>query len=493
MFAGLRADSAPDGGPVSELASLAGQSSGVLSVEVCDVSPDPSPRLNPYAVARTLPLVQSASCAPGAGNTGAQTQVDGADVVHEVELPSVPVSCVPDWLEGRFPIGLSVDAVLDLFSRSDGELLDWSTEEHKRSGGVLMRRGHVSVLDVVGKGAYLTISGQGMRELEGDRVVKDWQALALNLWALNFDATRFDLAFDDKEGILPFEEIEARANEAGKDWGSRSFTTRFRMAGGQWSGGLDRPYGYTVNFGVRGSETYVRFYDKAAQMKAAGLEVGDCEQWTRAECEWRRERANAALLAFGGYRMPTVAEVAEGNTSIVKLDVSPTSYFAGVLRACIDFKDVEAVTRLGASATRLENRPSAPWWDRFLAGVEKARLEVKPVLRSVERTVEWLTSQVAPALGVLLKASGYGVESLLGLAGMGLGKLRKAHLEMLERHENNFARGLAAVNPLAQFDGDDQVNPVFGAVREYWAAQENRPSWPVGPVFHDAEGVLCYG
>ncbi len=344
------------------------------------------------------------------------------------------VTGLPDWLEGRFPEELSLDAVLEMFGqRSDGEMLPWLEEEHSRTGNAVFVRGHVSVHDVPRKGLYLTITGQGCRELEGDQVVTDWVALAASLWALGFEANRFDFAYDDHAGILPFEEIKKRTEEAAKSqMTEKSFVTRVKRVGGEWSGGIDRPYGYTLGFGVRGSETYVRMYDRAALLRGKGEEVeGEC---TRVELEWRRERSQSALLAFAGYRMPTVREFMEGVTDAVPLGMSGSCVLAGVLRGHIEFKDNEA------THSRLKNMPIAPWWERFLGACEKAKLVVKPILRSVEKSVQWVAKQVAPALGLILKAEGFGLRSVCELAKYGATRFRKSHHEMLETHNSNFAR-----------------------------------------------------
>jgi hypothetical protein len=316
--------------------------------------------------------------------------------------------------------------------------------------------------------------------LEGDGVVLNWQELAGELWARQFDCSRFDVAYDDRAGVLPFSTLRRRVEAAAKSWSRRSFTTRAQVVGGQWSGGADRPFGYTLNLGVRGSETYVRFYDKAAQMKAVHDEDVD-GSWTRCELEFRRDRANAALLAFAGMRMPTVAEALAGEGGPILLEVSGPAAIAGVLRAHLDFK------RVGTN-TRLENCKSAPWWAAFLAGCDKARLVVRPVVRSVERSLKWIGKQVAVSLGLVLAADGFGVRTLHALAQYGQTRFAKKHREMLSTHNNNFARSYPAAGaaygtergetrrPVARFggDGSDSAEPWDPSIIPALGAVENR-------------------
>jgi hypothetical protein len=369
------------------------------------------------------------------------------------------VTCCVDWLEGKFPADPdSFDSLLSLFGRGrDGVELPWVVEEHKRSGHPLYSRGHVRLYYVPGgvsSGAesegfanergrvYLTVTGQGCRELEGDGVILNWEELAGELHARDFDCSRFDVAFDDRAGVLPFATLRRVVEGAAKCWDSRTFTSRAQVVGGQWSGGADRPFGYTLGIGVRGSETFVRFYDKAAQLKAVKNE--DVEgTWTRCELEFRRERANAALCAFGGFRMPTVSESVCGGGPVL-LEVSGAAAIAGVLRAHLDFK------RAGTSA-RLERCKTASWWSAFLANCDKARLVVRPVVRSVDRSVRWLGKQVAVSLGLVLAAEGFGVRTLHALAKYGQERFSRVHHEMLAAHNFNVARCGAGVLEAAAY------------------------------------------
>jgi hypothetical protein len=203
--------------------------------------------------------------------------------------------------------------------------------------------------------------------------------------------------------------------------------------------------------------------------------------WTRCELEFRRDRANAALLAFAGMRMPTVAEALAGESGPVLLEVSGPAAIAGVLRGHLDFK------RVGTN-TRLENCKSAPWWAAFLAGCDKARLVVRPVVRSVERSLKWIGKQVAVSLGLVLAAEGFGVRTLHALAQYGQTRFAKKHREMLSTHNNNFARSYPAAGaaygtergetrrPVARFggDGSDSAEPWDLSIIPALCAVENR-------------------
>ena len=164
----------------------------------------------------------------------------------------------------------------------------------------------------------------------------------------------------------------------------------------QWSGGyVQGREQQIVTFGRRGSDAYLRFYNKASQMDQEG-------HWVRVELELRDERATASVVSF----------LAEG-----------ASYLKGVLRGYIDFKKP-------TSATRLERAESADWWVAFLDHVEKARLVVNPVLRTLETAWNWLQRQAAPSLAFVWEA--LGVEAFMSLVTSGRDRLQPWQKRLLE-------------------------------------------------------------
>jgi hypothetical protein len=392
-----------------------------------------------------------------------------------------------DWIEGRFALrgddleaegGLSLDGVLSLFSATaaGGEPLPWVVEEHKRSGVPVYRRGHVTVVDSGQQGCYATITGQGCRELEADGVVLDWVQFTRSLVAADFDCRRFDHAWDAYGGLLPFEEIKTRIEDAAKSMmAERSFVSQARSVGGEWSGGYDKPYGYTLYVGRRTSETMLRIYDRASLLRGQGVEIGENEQITRAELEWKRERAQSALLAFAGYRVPTVAEFIAGQSDWVSLGVSGAAAVVGVLCSHLDFKIV-------GSATRIERCDSEPWWERFTDLAEKSRLYVRKLIRTVERNLSWLWRQCAPGMAVAVAA--YGREVLDALVVDGQMRVDKAdrkgqkvYRKMLDQHaRNENAWATAKGDGSGDVDDYGEIVPPLGSVVSRTSEPDRDPS-----------------
>ena len=188
--------------------------------------------------------------------------------------------------------------------------------------------------------------------------------------------TRVDVAWDDKEGALDLDVMEAAVNEG-------SFTSRWR-GGHTWKGWGDKAGSQTLYFGSGKSDTMLRCYDKRAERLSKGHEVSE-DHWLRVELQLRRKRADAAAEVFQGAK------------------VDPRAVFrhlAGILRGYLEFK-VPSVS--DSNKRRWE---PAPWWVSFLGDVEKARLEVDAAVRTIGHVKAWVSNQVAPSLALLEKWMG---------------------------------------------------------------------------------------
>lgn len=191
--------------------------------------------------------------------------------------------------------------------------------------------------------------------------------------------TRFDAAWDDLDGALDLDVVEA-ALDAGE------FTSRwkrgYRVKGFQGFAGPGR----TFYLGSGKSDAMLLIYDKAAERAAAGVEFqGD--HWVRVELRLRRERANTAAAVF---------------KSVTQNAAAAMAHLAGVLRGYIEFKTPDA------SDSNKRRWAVAPWWSAFLGHVEKARLTVgQAELRTLDDVKAWVARQVGPSLALLQEAMGF--------------------------------------------------------------------------------------
>jgi hypothetical protein len=239
-------------------------------------------------------------------------------------------------------------------------------------------------------GTHVRLMGQACRFLEGREEFEGWHQFLhrllrykLPVMAAN-DAQsdrcadlyypakvgRLDVAIDDDGRLLNLGTIQAAASE-----GTIVSTYRkgreirdFDLKNGENSG-------QTLYFGKRTGDSMIRFYDRAAKM---GLKDETC---IRCELELHDEQARA------------FCEALLGGAQIGQLT-------AGVIRRKLDFKAGPRPEQTGGSQYRAW--VSASWWDEFLCGVEKMRLGVAPIVRTLQKGKEWLLRQAAPLIATVL-------------------------------------------------------------------------------------------
>jgi DNA relaxase NicK len=131
----------------------------------------------------------------------------------------------------------------------------------------------------------------------------------------------------------------------------------------------------------------LRCYDKRRERlnKGHGDEVEGVDHWLRVELQLRRKRADAAARDFQG----------------VKVDPRGVfGHLAGVLRGYLEFK-----VPSDSDSNKRRWKPAA-WWVAFLGYVEKSRLRVEKVVRTIQHVQDWVSFQVAPSLALLEEALG---------------------------------------------------------------------------------------
>lgn len=254
--------------------------------------------------------------------------------------------------------GLCSDELLELLGLDDLPLL-----VEPRRGGMLGWRCSASI----GGGGVLAWGGQG------DTATLDLPAgalgylaaLGLDVWGwllflddLGVRPTRVDVAFDDFEGLLTPGRIRAAYDAGG-------LVTRARDIDGHasWSG-----RGWTCYVGARSSEVMVRFYDKSAEQK-----LPESVHWMRSEIELKGKKAARFFQAWRG-------------------SCWAASFALGCLRDSVDFRIVDA------SDSNKSRWALCDWWASFVGSVERCRVLVGAVTRTIENVAGWLHGSVAGAL-----------------------------------------------------------------------------------------------
>jgi phage replication initiation protein len=217
---------------------------------------------------------------------------------------------------------------------------------------------------------HLVITGQGCRELEGAGLVTDWIEFFRRICRSGAHATRLDLAWDDREGVLDMPTI-ARYLESGH------VTCRWRTMDIRRPGpvGEVAPI-QTVYLGSSESETKVRIYDKALEQ---GLPYGS--HWIRVELETRHKTAQTFVEVLSGQFGDGLGQA------------------FGYLNNMLQFLEP-------TGDTNKSRWPVAVWWAEFIGGMAEAKLSLAPVIRTMDSVFGWLRSQVAPSLALVFAAVG---------------------------------------------------------------------------------------
>lgn len=206
----------------------------------------------------------------------------------------------------------------------------------------IFRFGNISILlpyeeNYKRNGICFDFSGQGLdyyiEYLRLNRVGVDLRKVSARFVALSkigfkTSSSRFDVAFDEiiRKGELlePCLDLDRIIDTLGR----RAFVSKFRKSEGIPSSGELKPFfnefdssqkfdeslpyrlitstdlctgvvGKTIEFGKRGSNSFVRFYDKLVEQSAKGFEVPEnYASWVRFEMEFRHSNASSVFLQY---------------------------------------------------------------------------------------------------------------------------------------------------------------------------------------------------
>lgn len=200
-----------------------------------------------------------------------------------------------------------------------------------------------------------------------------WRMLSGLVGCWGFKATRFDIAIDDFDKTISYEQIQAAL-------ANRNFSG-FRKSTARKNYDLKQEnVGFTCTFGSRQSNRYYRFYDKEQ-------ESGGKIKSNRLEVELKEELAVLAInqwLALSGENFE---------------EWSP-KLLAGLVVGGISF-----VQRGGDK--NVSRMAMLPWWEQF---VEKVGCSIRHTVvvaeTNLERKKEWFTRQVAPTVALFRKVMG---------------------------------------------------------------------------------------
>lgn len=356
--------------------------------------------------------------------------------ITQTAIPSTAirgVSLRPDWF--NFTVKCQASEELAQVERLKSLLgADWETLDY----GMLryqnrVKCGSIDILwsgVVEGMGVHVQISGMGISELEA-RGVTDWRAWLADRLSEGSRFARTDMAFDVRDGSLTVDMVEtaARAGLASSHFDTLEPVLKFDGKGNV----TDRGF----NFGHRSADTSIVFYDKALEQQKKRLKEGGksglvdagaaMQKQKELEASWALSSAAPALAGEGSEQW-TRCELRNRNKRaqalVERIVAEGWGVVAGVLSAALDLKEPGEQTQRCRWA-------SAPWWVAFLNGAEKARLELVPEVRTLERGMAALERQYGP----LLAACGLVVPDFWnwaqGVATRRLERLSKTHWSMV--------------------------------------------------------------
>lgn len=223
----------------------------------------------------------------------------------------------------------------------------------------------------VGGFYLLDMSGQGCRTFEtygnGDyeklfRLVQAEQGKDHSLRDVRL--TRLDVAFDDMIGMLDINEICDKTRRA-------EFVSRIQRYEAIYGS-----KGNSVNFGSKGSNVFIRIYDKAMERGYT-----DGLHWIRCELQLRKENAC-------GY--------------VDKLrDHSISDLYSGVLKNYLSFRDED---RLDSNKRRWNE---TVWWSEFLDYARAISVAEKPgVIYNLDACEKYVLTQPVGSIKTLIRLHG---------------------------------------------------------------------------------------
>lgn len=297
-------------------------------------------------------------------------------IINELEKlnPESPLTMMIDYLRIRFPT-TDVKYVVNNILRLKIEYMIhedygfYSYTEHYVIGNIF-----ILVSQDVEKGVLIELKGQGCRQFENFLLAqhRSWYDFLLDALMAGGVMKRMDLAINDMTGILDIKKLTEKCN-------NEECISVFRSFKSYRSGELVRKdekigMGNTLYIGSLKSEVYFCIYEKDyEQYIKLDIPIDDAKIKNRFEIRLKNERAYHATVDL-----------------LTNRDAEKTAF--SIINRYIRFADKE------------DDKSRSEWkindhWSYFIGkGREKLKLTTNPEPYSIQRTLNWLSRQVAPTL-----------------------------------------------------------------------------------------------
>lgn len=295
-----------------------------------------------------------------------------------------------DYLSITFPDDTKLEKVMEIFAPID----QWKQIRGAMGyfQGYVFDNIRIYCDGMKGMGIHVVISGKGCRYLEQEGIVQDWLTFLLDL-KLQYQAkfARLDIAVDETEGYLDFDLMLAKLKNG-------NYTSLWR----KWAYIEDSDMGRCLRIGSRGGRTFLRIYNKAAQMKM------EDKHWIRVELELRKDDTICGFLQL--WKEHGLNEA-----------------YKGILKQYFNFRDKND----GDSNRRRWNISS--FWTTFLGEVHALSLCFKKPLSSLLKSLQWLDKQCAVVMSLLMEYFQGDLAWFFDLIEKGNKRQKKYHRRLLEQ------------------------------------------------------------
>ncbi|TPE20176.1 XRE family transcriptional regulator [Clostridium perfringens] len=317
--------------------------------------------------------------------------------------PESPLTMMIDYIRIRFPttdVKYVVNEILKLkleyMIHEDYGFYSYS--EHYVIGNIF-----VLVSQDIEKGVLIELKGQGCRQYENFLLAqhRSWYDFLLDALLAGGVIKRMDLAINDMIGILDIKELTDKCN-------NEECISVFRSFKSYRSGELVRRnekigMGNTLYIGSLKSEVYFCIYEKDyEQYVKLDIPIDEVKIKNRFEIRLKNERAYHAAVDL-----------------LANRDAERTTF--SIINRYIRFVDREEKISRSKWKTNED-------WSYFIGeGREKLKLTTNPEPYDINKTLNWISRQVAPTLKVIKKID------MLNGTNIAEELIRKA--ELTERHQ----------------------------------------------------------
>lgn len=329
-------------------------------------------------------------------------------------------ACV-DWLEATFIFVSPTQLISDILLLNPSNFLpDKGANGYRQC----LRNGSIAIYfdgrdDM---GIHLEMKGRGCREYESYNK-RSWKQLFEVMLSNQASFSRLDVAVDDFKGFFTIKGIVRKIK-------NQELVSKFKTAKNVESIEIKtgEVRGVTVYYGSNKSDIQIRMYDKLSERTDNNYNVPtDITFWNRTEIQARNKKAQSIAS--------TLAIEEDGEITIGKT-------VCGILKHYLRF------TVKGKDKNRWRWK-TAPFWDKFLAGVDELPLTTIVEARTIEDKEEWLSKQVASTLATVFEAYGGDMKQIEKLLEEGKKKLRPKDYSMINQFKAQKKTSIAANNEVS--------------------------------------------